>query len=283
MAGRAGRAVTAEVTRVTPAQARQWLENNHVNRNIRPKVVNAYRRDMEGGRWEFTGEAVQISRTGALLNGQHRLTALADANVRSIDLLVVTGLPDDAQTLMDQGVARGIRDALLLQHGHVKNITVVAGVARWLVLCPEVGSHMNPSLMRNKVTAAEAVEKFNEDVDSLVAAGQAAVSMRKNMLGSPTAMGYGWYQLHKVDESACNEFFAGMLDMEWSMPNDPRKAALRRMQMMHGDENVKTTIETGVMLVSVLTRAWNHWRKGEEVETLNVRTKTGIILPVTPI
>ena len=136
---------------------------------------------------------------------------------------------------------------------------------------------------RNKITAAEAVEVFNRDPEGLAAAAHHATVMRRHMLGSPTAMAYSWYQLRRVDESACAEFFAGMIDMEWSWQNDPRKAALRRMQMMHADENTKANQETGIMLVSVLTRAWNHWRKGEEIDTLHVRTKTGIILPVTPV
>lgn len=283
MSTRAGKAVSAEVVAVTPRQARDWLESNHVNRNVRRKVVEAYRRDMEGGRWEFTGEAIQISRTGALLNGQHRLTALSEASVRSVDLLVVTGLPDESQTLMDQGVARGIRDALIMQHGHVKNITIVSSIARWMVLAPEVGPQMTPSSMRNKVTAAEAVETFNKAPALFAEAGYQAAGMRPYLMGSPTAIGYTWVQLSLIEPTACQEFFAGMKDMEWSWQNDPRKAALRRMQLMHGDEGIKTTIETGVMLASVLTRAWNAWRKNEEMETINIKTKSGIILPVTPI
>jgi len=283
MSTRAGRAVDAQVQRVTPAQAQEWLQTNHVNRNLRKKVVEAYRRDMENGRWQFTGEAVQLSRTGQLLNGQHRLTALAGADVKGIDLLVVTGLPDNSQTLMDQGVSRGIRDALVLNHGHVKNITIVSSIARWLVLCPEVGPQMTPSSMRNKVTAAEAVEKFDQAPALIAEAGYQAASMRPYLMGSPTAVGYAWTQLSIVDPSATVEFFAGMKDMEWAWKNDPRKAALRRMQQMHGDEGIKTTIETGVMLVSVLTRAWNAWRKQEEMETINIKSKSGIILPVMPV
>jgi len=269
--------------KVTPAMAAEWLDTNHVNRNIRKKVVDAYRRDMEAGRWQFTGEAVQRSRTGQLLNGQHRLTALAGADVKSIDLLVVDGLPDEAQTLMDQGVPRAIRDALIMNHGHVKNITIVSSVARWMVLCPEVGPSMTPSSMRNKVTAAEAVEVFDQSPRLMAEAGYQAQSLRPYLMGSPTAMGYAWLQLSLIDPQAANEFFAGMKDMEWQFPRDPRKAALRRMHQLHNDDEVKTTIETGVMLVSVLTRAWNAWRKQEEMETINVKTKSGIILPVKPV
>lgn len=287
MARTAGRAITTEVIRVTPAQAKQWLENNHVNRNQRPKVVAAYRRDMEQGRWQFTGEAIKISRTGYLIDGQHRLMALAEAeDVRGIDMLVVTGLPDDVQSLIDQGVPRSIRDALTLEHGHIRNVTVVAGVSRWMVLAPEVGPTTNPSVLRNKVTAAEALEAFNAESDLIIEAGYWGQKMRSRFVGSPTAVGYTFVQLAKVDKSAAEEFFEGMHAMNWSLQfglHDPRKAALTRLQMMHADENVKTSIETGVVSVSVFTRAWNAWRKGEQMETIGVRTKTGIILPVTPV
>lgn len=280
---KAGLAVESEIMEVTPALATEWLGDTNINRNLRPKVVAAYRRDMEHGRWEFTGEAIQRSVSGSLLNGQHRLHALAEAEgVESIQMLVVTGLPEKSQTLMDQGVARSFRDAMVMEHGHVKNITTVASICRWLVLCPEAGK-MNPSVMRNKISAAEAVDKFGEAPEVITRAGEEATLMRRYMLGSPTATGYAFTQFFQVDAADTVEFFAGMRDMEWSMPNDPRKAALRRMQLMHGDEGIKTTIETGVMMVSVLSRAWNLWRKKEEIESLNIRSKNGIILPVDPI
>lgn len=279
----AGRAVQTEILKITPEMAGKWLEDNSVNRNIRPKVVDAYRRDMEEGRWAFTGEPLQRSVSGALLNGQHRLTALASADVKYIEMLVVSGLPDGAQMLMDQGVARNISDALLLHHGHIKNITIVAGICRWMAVCDEVGPHFTPSSLRTKVSAAEAVAKFNEEPGAFVRAGEESSTLRKYLLGSPTAMGYAWLQLFKVDPADCVEFFAGIKDMEWSMPNDPRKAALRRIHLMHGDEEMKMTLETAVMQVSVLTRAWNAWRKQEELDTINVRSKTGIILPVKPV
>jgi hypothetical protein len=279
----AGRAVQTEILKVTPEMAGKWLEDNLVNRNIRPKVVAAYRRDMEEGRWHFTGEPLQRSVSGALLNGQHRLTALASADVKYVEMLVVSGLPESAQTLMDQGVARTISDALTINHGHIKNVTIVAGIARWMVVCDEVGPHFTPSSLRTKVSAAEAVAKFNEEPHLFERAGEESSTLRKYLLGSPTAMGYAWLQLFRVDPSACVEFFAGIRDMEWSMPNDPRKAALRRIHLMHGDEDVKMNIENAVMQVSVLTRAWNAWRKEEEMETINIRSRTGIILPVKPI
>jgi hypothetical protein len=86
--------------------------------------------------------------------------------------------------------------------------------------------------------------------------------------------------MHNTNPEACTEFFAGMKDMEWTWKNDPRKAALKRMQMMYREMENRATQETGVMQISVLSRAWNAWRKGEELESILVKNRAGIIPPV---
>jgi hypothetical protein len=287
VATKASKAITVEVVAVTTKQAREWLENNHVNRNLRPKVVDAYRRDMEAGRWEFTAEPIQISRTGALINGQHRLLALSEAKgVRSLDFVVASGLSDEAQAMMDQGVSRKIADALTITHGHVKNLTLVSAITRWTCLQPQAGPHMSKAAFNGKVSAAEALQVYSAEMDLLNESAYHAAYLRHSLMVSPTAIGYSWSQLARVDESATNEFFSAMVDMEWSLPNDPRKAALRRLHALKRDVDFKTGLESGVIVVSVLTRAWNTWRKGEELDTIHIKGKgsqRGIVPPVTPI
>jgi hypothetical protein len=81
----------------------------------------------------------------------------------------------------------------------------------------------------------------------------------------------------RANAELANEFFAGMVDMEWKWKNDPRKAALRRLQAIHRDGEIKTSLETGFMVVSLLSRTWNHWRKEEEVESIGIRSRSGIV------
>ncbi len=281
--GNVASTVDAEITRVTPKQAREWLESNDVNRPIRNQIVQAYRRDMEHGRWEFTGEAVKISRTGRLLDGQHRLTALAEAKgVRGVSMLVVQGLPDETQAMMDQGVARRISDAIALSGGSVKNVALAASITRWQTLSPEITTNMHHSSLRGKVTTAEALSTFKANPD-IVEAAERAQHYRPALPCSPTAIGYTWLHINRANPEACTEFFEGMADMEWAWPQDPRKAALRRLQAMSRDGEIKTTLETGVMVISVLTRSWNAWRKEEKVETILARSRQGAIPPMTPI
>lgn len=274
------RAIESEIKTITPEQAEQILESNKVNRTLRQGVMEAYRRDMEAGRWMMTGEPIQFSRTGDLLNGQHRMTALAGSKSKGVDFLVITGLPDIAQTMMDQGAARGVSDALRLSQGHVKNITVVASVARWMVAHPDPGMPNMLSNLKKKVSAAEAVEVYRTNPDIQDAADR-AVSMKGTIPGSSSGVAYAWLHINRADPGACNEFFGAMVDLSFSPKGDPRKAALRRLQQITNDSETRGDKATSVALISVLTRTFNAWRRGEEMTTINARNAKG--QPVPPV
>lgn len=269
-------AVSVEIMKVTPKQAAAWLEANEVNRNVRVRLVEAYRRDMEAGNWTFTAEPIQISRTGRLLNGQHRLVALAGSKkLRHLDFVVATGLPDETQAMMDQGAVRNARDALLITHGNVKNVAMAASLCRYMFLVPDIGPGFTPKAINAKVTTAEALQAFDR-FPLIPDACSAASFVRPHVPGSPTAIAYAWLAMMRVNDTAANKYFAGMTDMEWSFKNDPRKAVLRRAQAL-ANEPGSIGRESAVMLVSILARGWNAWRAGEEIETINTRSRAGII------
>lgn len=279
------RSIDVEVRRITPKEATELLENNSVNRKLRPPLVEAYRRDMEEGRWAMTGETIQISRTGQLLNGQHRLTALAGSKKlarKGMDFLVVTGLDDTTQGLMDQGAKRGIADALRISQGHVKNITVVGGIARWSIAYPELGVGSMLQQLKRKISVAEAVEAYVSQPD-IADAAERAVFFRGSIPVSVTAMGYAWLHLNRVDPEANHEFWGSMTDLSFGAKDDPRKATLKRLTGMAADPEFRANMQTSVAVVSVLTRGWNAWRRGEQVPTLWAKNKGGVIEPVTPI
>jgi hypothetical protein len=106
---------TAKIVQMTPARARTILEacNSH-NRSWEDRRVAQYAQDMRRDDWLFTGEAIKVSREGVLLDGQHRLYAVLDADM-TVPLLLITGLDPRAQEVMDQGKPRSLSDALHLR------------------------------------------------------------------------------------------------------------------------------------------------------------------------
>lgn len=268
----------------TPAMAKDILAHNQVNRNLRERVHQAYRKDMEDGRWVMTGEPIQISESGALLNGQHRMTALSNCtHTDGIDLLVVRGLPDRAQLLMDQGAPRSIADMLKLEGGDVKNATICAAIARWLTLAPEPDAEFMGRL-KSKVSAAAALDTFRAYPDKIIRAAEVGTSTRKSTFTMSTAaVGYCYFHFANIDVAAADRYFWSWSELSFAERGDPRKAAFQRIQRMLTEPDVHRGPILTMATVSVMTRTWNAWRRGEEVEIVHVKGREGWIPPVKPI
>ena len=95
---------------ITPAKAQELLQANVKNRRKRTPVILKYANAMSTGRWkEDTFELIKISKTGVILDGQHRLEAVIKANT-PIYFHVVEGLDDSIFDVLDTGSIRNASD-----------------------------------------------------------------------------------------------------------------------------------------------------------------------------
>lgn len=122
--------VITHVVNVTPAIARRWLDSNINNRRKSQPQVVRYAADMKSGDWVFTGDPIRFHKSGTLIDGQHRLSAIAsiDDDEFSVPMIVIEGLGDDAQYAMDQGKKRTTGDQLSLT-GMVGNTNTFAAIS----------------------------------------------------------------------------------------------------------------------------------------------------------
>jgi hypothetical protein len=277
--------IEAKVESITPAQAKEMLKNNHSNRKVKERVAAAYRRDMEAGGWSMTGEPIQFSESGALLNGQHRLLALSWCTfVDHIDMLVVRGLPEKSNLLMDQGTPRTIADMLKMEEPDLKNVQVCAAIARWLTLAPVPDEEFMNHLKR-KCPPAQALETYRGDSHGISRAAERGVHVR-NVTPLPmsvSALGYCFFQFANLDIERTEQYFYAFTDLAFHDEGDPRKAAFNRIAKMLNDEEMKHGQMLVIATVSVLTRSWNMWRKGVQADTILVRSREGWIPPVKPV
>lgn len=139
---------THRIMAVTPAIARQWLTHNVHNRPISNMTVTRYRSDMMTGRWSFAGDPIRFDTLGNLIDGQHRLHALAACpDDLAINFMVIMKLPTDTQAVMDQGRRRTPGDQLGLAGIKDAN-AVAAGVRLYL-------AHAGGLLFRDTKVAAQ--------------------------------------------------------------------------------------------------------------------------------
>lgn len=98
-----------QIERITPSKAQHYLETNTINRSVRPKRVKHYADQMTRGLWKISPQGIVIGKTGRLLDGQHRLQAIVDANT-AINMAVFTEVDDELFDVLDSGMPRSLAD-----------------------------------------------------------------------------------------------------------------------------------------------------------------------------
>ena len=97
------------VMMVTPALAESFLLANTDNRTKRGWWVGSLTGMIKRGEWIPTHQGVAFSKSGKLIDGQHRLEAIVESNI-SVEMLVVTDVRDDAYKVLDNGIKRTLSD-----------------------------------------------------------------------------------------------------------------------------------------------------------------------------
>lgn len=117
---------------VTPEMAARWLANNPNIRKLRNKYVENISRSIEGGHFRVTHQGIAIRQDGALVDGQHRLSAIVRTG-RSVSMLVSTGLTDEDVKVIDSGMKRQSHERIGADRHRVQIATAmltVLGVRR---------------------------------------------------------------------------------------------------------------------------------------------------------
>jgi hypothetical protein len=253
---------------VSPAVAEKWLGQNHGNRNLRPRKVESYARDMRNGNWMTSGDSIKFDWNGRLIDGQHRLEAVIDSGA-TIRVLVVKGLEPRVQDVLDVNAKRSASDALRF-NGVEHNVSEIASMAR-IATARETGMMRDATSVRlPEMTNAEVLEWWDQHPE---AAHAAALGRRlcKQIGCTPSALGYAIMRLEQIDAMAAFEFFTSMSEMRTSGQGDPRLALLRAFNRMR--EN--GTRVTAAIQLRYIFAAWNAWRAGKNVSTFPRVTSDG--------
>lgn len=98
-----------QTTLITPAIALHILTRNHCNRAVRKSWVTQLAGRIKRGEWKLTHQGIALSKDNILLDGQHRLLAIVEANT-SLSLMVTTDMDDDVFGTLDDGAKRNLAD-----------------------------------------------------------------------------------------------------------------------------------------------------------------------------
>lgn len=194
----------AEVMTVTPKMAQDILEHNNANRNINRYAVRQYARDMKTGLWKLGGQGISISSSGRLLDGQHRLYAIIEANV-PVTMLVCTDV-DCTNVNFDSGRKRTFSDQYRIS-GNTASITNRLGVG-FVKLCRIFANDkVIPWTNLDYSMSFEEFDKFlNANYDELVEFFNYMISGKGCPRGIKTATVFSTlWAIYKIDERFTKE------------------------------------------------------------------------------
>lgn len=255
------------IVKVTPNLAAQWLEKNTNNRNLIPAAVRDYARDIEDGRFHFTGEPIQFDGDGNLENGQHRLAAIVQTG-RTVPLVVVRGVTRDAQKYMDSGRKRTAANALQMENTGA-NMAHVAAVARGLLIFLE----------GRRPTQSEVVEFAESNLPELIESATIARATQTapGMCGGVALFGIPHFLLAQVDEVDARYFFEHLASGE-SLQKGSGIYALRQ-QIITGARTggrMEDRLRTNIAL---FFKAWNAWRDAKPIARLGYSSVEAFPVP----
>lgn len=246
---------------ITPSIAERLLKLNVKNRPLSPQVIEKYRRDMEEGRWVFAADPIRFDTTGNLIDGQHRLSALDNCDESTtIPFLVIRGLPNETQMVMDQGRKRTPGQQLALK-GVKNSNAIAAGVKVYLTW--EFGLLFRDNKAASvAISTAQIEEWVSENVDLIAHVNGHFGSIRAND-APPSVSVCAAITFAKISPDSEAQFFQALAS--GGMPrNHPINTLDKRLQRIRR-EGLKTSQRD---YLAMFIQAWNASREGRSVVKL---------------
>lgn len=248
---------------IGPNEARDLLEANPRNRNVRQERVDQYARDMRAGRWLTTGEPIQVADDGTLLNGQHRLLAIVQANV-AITLLVMRDVPVGYQRVADSGLKRTFADVLKIEFGetqvsslaatvrHIHRFRITGVLGEGGGIFPTINELVDTYLREPGLREALPIGDLINDA----------------RLATPNSLAAALYYLcDEADHAQAEPFFRQVASGEMIAPGDPIWALRRVLGNVDHRRGLRQR-PSATLLAALYIKGFNFWREGRPVKTL---------------
>lgn len=262
---------TASIVYVTPEMATRWLHLNTHNRSLNPPTVRRFVADMRAGAWQMTGEAIKFAPDGALLDGQHRLSAIVQSGV-TVPIWVMRNVDPAAQRVMDTGRRRSAGDALTL--AGEKHATMLAAACRVAIgMAGDGTTTKDPA--RNDVSHAQ-IEAFVAENPDIRSAVEFAARYHHNTDCLPALVSYSYWVMARINYHDADSFWRAASLKVGLVEDDPVLALTNRLaQARRQREQLPKRA-----LLSMVFRAWNARRAGKPMRIMRVNGSSGDIIPI---
>jgi hypothetical protein len=243
-----------EVVTLTPALARLLLARNTENRPISETNLDRIKRDIVAGHFAFNGEAIIVSASGELNDGQHRVRAVAETG-RPIQTVMVFGPQRETRMTLDQGVVRTVGHYLGMKGFTDPNALAAAAGYLWQFRTAErlsTSGHDRPT----KTETLIVLDSYRDLADSV----QFTSRSGSNVIASRSLLAFVHYALKlAAGESDANDFINRLIDGNGLDARNPILYARNRLIAMKAKASGRPGDKA-----ELIFRAWNLWIRGDD-------------------
>lgn len=250
---------------ISPEQALALLGNMPLNRHISQGRVNQFAKAMEDGRWdENEGSPIRIAETGELLDGQHRLWAVIQAE-RDIEFTVLDGLPLATFHVFDTGRSRSTADILYIR-GEQHQFSLGGAISLML------GFEQNGLLTRSNFGGGvrPLIYQITEWLDahpSIRVSVKLGENIRRHIRGGGGRWAAIHYILNSIDGNDASAFLEGIINGVDLAEKSP--ILVLRKRLLEDSANIRKI--TDLEYTALIFKAWNAYRKGTTMQILSWR------------
>jgi hypothetical protein len=268
--------LASQIETITPEKAKQLLSTNQNNRPISQDNIDFICTAITSGKFALNGESIKISKTGVMLDGQHRCLAVIKTNMPIITY-VTRGMEDDTFKYMDTGRGRQASDVLATQH--YKNPKTLAAMVKFII-------NFNNGYYNRAATATishklrmtndDVLAFVNENIDSLEESYPFGHTSTNKLINA-TALASLHYIFKTKSRSQADEFCERAADGS-NISKESPIYQLRQRYIADSKNKLKMSHFEKVQLVC---KAWNLFRKKRSVKSLQINlAKEGFPTPI---
>lgn len=260
---------------ITPEMADEFLAtNSDGQRKLNEDVYLRYAEDMADANWLFTGAPILFDNKGKLIDGQHRLNAIAECGEKQL-CLIVTGLDTDVMKAVDAGRKRTYATYLqmvLERPSFTMQASIIRAYWYWTIgnygdkgvsriAVPSEYVHSIPTIAQMEKAREECERTLEVTFTHASQFAQRAYTQLPRI--TTTVWGLVWILLTEYDIDLREQFFHELLKEPKSTSIQYGPNALRH-RLMKQQQPLKRMAQLHMVL-----RSFNAWQDGQLLQVLS--------------
>lgn len=266
--------ITSKIEKVGPPQAEKFLDTMKLNRKLSSQRVTQLADQMKEGLWVFDGSPIRFNEAGELVDGQHRMWAIIEAE-HETEFLVVRGVEKKAMATMDTGKSRSFSDVLGLNNPGLTDVATLASFVqllyRWQDGRRGLALFSSRSGMRNVVPNSLLLDFFAANKQHIVEVSQQSRNKPYSIRGvasSVTALCI--WEFEQIDAGDMADFFTKLSSGAGLDEESPILALRNYITRAMAGADRRSVVESDLAL-ALIFKAWNAYREGSPMRSLSYR------------